>query len=589
MTDKHYIAHARPLQRLLKSVQTPLSNRDVALLTLALMALHKALDGKFPLVSEVPSSMDATFPEISCKEAGEAASALCRQAGELVLSQLMAHLDELLRQGDHALLDVDSLMATLDDGSHGTEVELPQEMLELMLEALPIPHVGASIYLPWDEAGQFLEKAGTHRLVPRMEILDPRNLAMLQLIGYVNNGEADTTPQVICSDPIKHPSFVRSGQPLRFDACIATPPIASAIEADLSIHDLYNRFPVAGTQYHQLAIQHVLWQTKGPVAVLTSHSTLFGSGSDRQLREHLLRNGMLRAVIGLPGGLLSRTQIPLAILLLNTEQTTDEVLLLNADHPDFIEEGTRQRKRLINTDAMASVVNGFAHHAAARRIRTEDLLHGDSNLVPSRHILSEQASRAAALVEQMPTRALRELSTIIRPALMKVKEGEETTSVYEISVADLTDAGYIDPPSKTIRISEHEEGKIAVRPGDVLLSIKGANRKVGLVPWEADGETSWVVGQSLCIIRCDASRLKPKVLTMLLRSPLGQQLVEQITTVSTIPFVQLKELRNLQVPVPDPVEQQRIEALFDQQFALVEEIRAIKSRIGNLVPERWNL
>ena len=115
------------------------------------------------------------------------------------------------------------------------------------------------------------------------------------------------------------------------------------------------------------------------------------------------------------------------------------------------------------------------------------------------------------------------------------------------------------------------------------------NRKVGLVPREADSEISWVIGQSLCIIRCDSRYLSPKVLTMFLRSPLGQQLLERITTGSTIPFVQLKELRTLPIPVPDPVEQKRVEALFDQQADLREEIKEIESKIADLMPKVWSL
>ena len=76
---------------------------------------------------------------------------------------------------------------------------------------------------------------------------------------------------------------------------------------------------------------------------------------------------------------------------------------------------------------------------------------------------------------------------------------------------------------------------------------------------------------------------------MFLRSPIGQQLIDQITTGTAIPFVQIKQLRTLKVPVPNLVEQKKIVALFDKQVEVLKEIRQLEDELSELIPDEWVL
>lgn len=573
--------------QLLKSIAEQLPEKDGALLILSLMALHSSMGGRFPPVEEVIPSMQSRFEELSCQDAYESASEFCRKIGEISLSKLMESLNDLL-QGNSIWTGLHVMAGAL---SRREDFELPSDLIEVMFEVLPLPGIGASIYLPWDEAGQLLLYAGSHQLLPYVEAIESSNIAAMQLICYLDNGVPGDS-QVRNSDPVKRPSYVKNGEPQRFDACLAMPPVGVKVHRKDIEHDLYDRFQISGNQYHTLAIQHLMWQTQGPIAVVVSHAFLFASGADRQLRELLLRQGSIRAVVGLPGGLLNKTQISLALLLLDTspeKNVLEEVVMINAEHPDFSENLPRNRKGLKNSDVLVSILNDGTFHPAARRVPVQELLQNDCNLVPSRHVLSEQASRAAELISDMRTMALEEVVTIIRPAPVKEKEGSEGYQVYEIGVADLPDAGYLRTPTKLIRIPKREVEKIVVKREDVLLSIKGANRKVGLVSWDIwDSEYGWVIGQSMCILRCSPHVL-PKFLTMFLRSPIGQQLIDQITTGTAIPFVQIKQLRTLKVPVPNLVEQKKIVALFDKQVEVLKEIRQLEDELLELIPDEWVL
>jgi type I restriction enzyme M protein len=55
----------------------------------------------------------------------------------------------------------------------------------------------------------------------------------------------------------------------------------------------------------------------GRVAVIVPHGVLFRGGAEGKIREQLLKENLIDAVIGLPAGLFQTTGIPVAILVLD--------------------------------------------------------------------------------------------------------------------------------------------------------------------------------------------------------------------------------------------------------------------------------
>ena len=76
---------------------------------------------------------------------------------------------------------------------------------------------------------------------------------------------------------------------------------------------------------------------------------------------------------------------------------------------------------------------------------------------------------------------------------------------------------------------------------------------------------------------------------MYLRYALGQQMIDQITAGSTIPFLQMRELREFQVPVPEQDEQDSIIHLFDQQVNINQQIKRLQQELEALTPSQWSL
>lgn len=125
-------------------------------------------------------------------------------------------------------------------------------------------------------------------------------------------------------DTLNNPLLVENGQLMRFDTVVANPPFSlkkwGAEHADA---DKYKRFwrGVPPKDKGDFAfITHMIETLKpktGRMAVIIPHGVLFRGGSEGKIREHLLKENIIDAVIGLPAGLFQTTSIPVAILIVD--------------------------------------------------------------------------------------------------------------------------------------------------------------------------------------------------------------------------------------------------------------------------------
>jgi len=129
--------------------------------------------------------------------------------------------------------------------------------------------------------------------------------------------------KVIRGDTLRDPKFLDAhGRLRRFDVVIANPPFSlKNWGADAWARDPWSR-PTCGVPPTSVAdyawIQHMLASMRpdtGRVGVVMPHGVLFRGGAEGAIRECLLRQDVLEAVIGLPPNLFYSTSIPACLLI----------------------------------------------------------------------------------------------------------------------------------------------------------------------------------------------------------------------------------------------------------------------------------
>ena len=139
------------------------------------------------------------------------------------------------------------------------------------------------------------------------------------------------------------------------------------------------------------------------------------------------------------------------------------------------------------------------------------------------------------------------------------------TGVSVLAIKDLL-GDYETGVHRTARRIDAAYPRSRVRPGDVLLSIKGTIGRIGLVPEYFYGNIS----RDIALIR-PTSAVRPGYLTQMLRSPFGQMTIALAQVGTTRAEISIAPLRKVEISFPTVDEQERIESALE----------SVDTRLGN--------
>lgn len=254
-------------------------------------------------------------------------------------------------------------------GKKGGEFYTPSEVVQLLVSLLK-PEAGMRIYDPTAGSGGMLVQTRNY-LEQHGE--NPSNLS---LFGQ----EMNLNTWAICKmnmflhgvysadirkgDTLGNPQHTQGGELMTFDRVIANPPFSlkkwGKEEADT---DSYGRFPY-GTppkDSGDLAfVQHMIasLNAEGMMGVVMPHGVLFRGSSEKAIRQGILNDDLLEAVVGLPAALFYGTGIPACLLIINKNKPAErrgKVLFINSELE--YEEGKNQNK--LRQQDIAKIVQTF--------------------------------------------------------------------------------------------------------------------------------------------------------------------------------------------------------------------------------------
>tara|TARA_R110001599_G_scaffold1766_2_gene8853 strand:+ start:930 stop:2654 length:1725 start_codon:yes stop_codon:yes gene_type:complete len=279
-------------------------------------------------------------------------------------------------------------------GKKGGEFYTPSEVVQLLVSLLK-PEAGMRIYDPTAGSGGMLVQTRNY-LEQHGE--NPSNLS---LFGQ----EMNLNTWAICKmnmflhgvysadirkgDTLGNPQHTQGGELMTFDRVIANPPFSlkkwGKEEADA---DSYGRFPY-GTppkDSGDLAfVQHMIasLNAEGMMGVVMPHGVLFRGSSEKAIRQGILNDDLLEAVIGLPAALFYGTGIPACLLIINKNKPAERrgrVLFINSELE--YEEGKNQNK--LRQQDIEKIVQTFDGYTEIKRyskvVALADIAENDYNL-----------------------------------------------------------------------------------------------------------------------------------------------------------------------------------------------------------------
>ncbi len=273
-------------------------------------------------------------------------------------------------------------------GKKGGEFYTPRSVVRLLVEILA-PKEGMRIHDPTCGSGGMLIECG-HHVEERGG--DPRNLTLtgqeknygtwaICRLNMLLHGFPDA--DIRAGDTIRSPKFTTAGALDAFDRVIANPPFSLKDWGHQSAEaDTYKRFELGvppktkGDMGFLLHMLKVVQPNKGMAGVVLPHGVLFRGAAEGKIREEILKNDLVEAVIGLPAQLFFGTGIPAALLICNWNKPKErrgKVLFIDASTDGLYRSG-KSRNYLDVEDVLriSAIFHGYADPSevklASRRI-----------------------------------------------------------------------------------------------------------------------------------------------------------------------------------------------------------------------------
>lgn len=192
-----------------------------------------------------------------------------------------------------------------------------------LLAKLAAPKPGDTICDPACGSGSLLIRAaqevGSDNFALYGQEVNGATWALARMNMFLHSKDA---ARIEWCDTLNSPALVEGDHLMRFDVVVANPPFSlDKWGAEHAGDDPYKRYwrgipPKSKADYG--FITHMIEIAKrqsGRVAVIVPHGVLFRGGAEGKIRQALIKENLLDAVVGLPANLFTTTGIPVAILI----------------------------------------------------------------------------------------------------------------------------------------------------------------------------------------------------------------------------------------------------------------------------------
>ena len=274
-------------------------------------------------------------------------------------------------------------------GKKAGEFYTPPEVSSLMARLVD-PQEGDDICDPTCGSASLLMKCG--RLIreqtctKRYALFGQEAIGSTWALAKMNlflHGEENH--QIEWGDTIRNPKLRTSDDMLRhFDVVVANPPFSlDKWGTEAAETDKFARFrrgmppKTKGDYAFILHMIETMKPTTGRMAVVVPHGVLFRGSSEGKIRQKLIEENLLDAVIGLPEKLFFGTGIPAAILLFRKSKADTSVLFIDASR-EFV-PGTNQNAldashidKIEATYQARQTVDKYAYRATRDEIAEND-------------------------------------------------------------------------------------------------------------------------------------------------------------------------------------------------------------------------
>lgn len=145
-------------------------------------------------------------------------------------------------------------------------------------------------------------------------------------------------------------------------------------------------------------------KNNGTAVFILPHGVLFRGQAEGDIRQNLIKNNLLDAVIGLPSNLFTNTGIPVCILVFKKNRVNNDILFIDAQN-DFVKD---KSKNIMTSEQVLKVIDTYNNRSDidkySRKVGVSEIEENDYNLNIPRYIDSfepEEIPDAVQLAKEL--------------------------------------------------------------------------------------------------------------------------------------------------------------------------------------------
>lgn len=241
-----------------------------------------------------------------------------------------------------------------ESGKSKGQFYTPAEVSRILAQVLEIPKDAprsTTVYDPTCGSGSLLIKvadSAPNGLSIYGQEKDNATWALSRMNMILHGNETHDIRQ---GDTLSDPKFLKGEQLQTFDYFVANPPFSvktwkNGFDKEYGRFDGFAEPPEKNGDYAFLLHMVKSLKSDGRGAVILPHGVLFRGNTEAQIREELIRRGLIKAIIGLPANLFYGTGIPACIIVIDKKDAANRTGIFMIDaSKGFEKDGPKNRLR----------------------------------------------------------------------------------------------------------------------------------------------------------------------------------------------------------------------------------------------------
>jgi N-6 DNA methylase len=233
---------------------------------------------------------------------------------------------------------------------------------------------------------------GVPALVIERNVLTQENITKYKV--EINN----QVPQIIKEVCIDEGTY-------KADTIISNPPYSlSWVPVNDERFDGYKLAPKSKADYAFILDGIYSLKNNGTAVFILPHGVLFRGQAEGDIRQNLIKNNLLDAVIGLPSNLFTNTGIPVCILVFKKNRVNKDILFIDAQK-GFVKD---KSKNIMTSEHVLKVIDTYNNRSDiekySRKVSISEIEENDYNLNIPRYIDSfepEEIPDAVQLAKEL--------------------------------------------------------------------------------------------------------------------------------------------------------------------------------------------